>query len=348
MPDRFRVGLTHDFLRSDGSIGFGDIGLEMLDEAPDVEWEFLAEGGEELSAEQASLYDALIVLGPRVGAKTVGGADRLALVARFGVGYDNVDLEACAENGVAVTITPGGVRRPVASAILALLLALGHRLLIKDRIARSGRWEERLDHMGVGLTGRTLGSIGLGNIGREMFALAAPFGMRQLAHDPYAPPGTAAEAGTELVDLETLLRLSDFVVVNCALTPETYHLLDAGRLSLMKETAHLVNVARGPVVDQAALTEALRGGRIAGAGLDVFEKEPADPTDPIFSLPNVIAAPHALAWTDELALGNGRAACGSVLDVAAGRVPNDVINESVLDTAPFREKLGRYGEGGGA
>ena len=348
MPERFRVGLTRDFLRPDGSIGFGDIGLGVLDEAPGVEWEFLKEGGEELTPEQAGPYDALIVLGPRVSARTVGGADRLALVARFGVGYDNVDLEACTENGVAVTITPDGVRRPVASAILALLLALGHWLLIKDRIARSGRWEERLDHMGVGMTGRTLGSIGLGNIGREMFALAAPFGMHHLAHDPYAAPGTAAEAGVDLVDLETLLRLSDFVVVNCALTPETHHLLDAGRLSLMKETAHLVNVARGQIVDQAALTEALREGRIAGAGLDVFEGEPADPADPIFSLPNVIAAPHALAWTDELALGNGRAACKSVLDIAAGRVPDNVINKDVLDTALFREKLGRYGEGDGA
>ncbi len=196
MQRGFRVGLTRDFLRPDGTVGWGDIGLDRLDGAPGVEWEFLAEGGEELGARQVESYDALIVLGPRVSAMTVEGAGRLALVARFGVGYDSVDVEACTRNGVALTITPDGVRRPVASANVAFLLALAHKLFAKDRIARSGRWEERLDHMGVGLAGRTLGSVGLGNIGRETFRLARPFGMRHLAHDPYATPEAASEAGT--------------------------------------------------------------------------------------------------------------------------------------------------------
>ena len=345
MREGFRVGLTRDFLRPDGSIGWGDIGLEMLDEAPGVEWEYLADDDRERGAGQVRDYDALIVLGPCVGAATVEGAGRLTLIARFGVGYDNVDVEACTRSGVLLTITPDGVRRPVAASILALMLALGHKLLEKDRIARSGRWEDRLDHMGTGLTGKTLGSIGLGNIAREMFALAKPFGMRHLAHDPYAAPQAAA--GVDLVDLETLLRTSDFVAVNCALTPETRHLLDAGRLALMKPTAYLINTARGPIVDQAALTDALRGGRLAGAGIDVFEEEPADPEDPIFALPNVVAGPHALAWTDELALGNGRGACESVLDVAAGLVPKNVVNRGVLDTPLFRKKLARYAEGAG-
>ncbi len=121
------------------------------------------------------------------------------------------------------------------------------------------------------------------------------------------------------MDLETLLRESDFLTINCALTPETRHLIDAGRLALMKPTAYLINAARGPIVDQGSLAQALREGRLAGAGLDVFEREPEDPEDPIFGLSNVIAAPHALAWTDEMALGNGTGAIGSVLDVAAGR-----------------------------
>jgi phosphoglycerate dehydrogenase-like enzyme len=339
----FRVGLTRDFLREDGTIGWGDIGLGALDEADGLKWEFLPAGGQELTAEQVSSYDALIVLAPRVGPATVEGAERLAVVARFGVGYDNVDVEACTRNGVALTITPDGVRRPVAASILALLLALSHRLLIKDRMARDGRWEEKLDHMGTGLTGRTLGSVGLGNIGREMFALARPLEMRHLAHDPYATSEMAAEAGAELVGLEELLGASDFVTINCALTPDTHHLLDAGRLGLMKRSAFLINTARGQIVDQAALTGALVGGRIAGAALDVFEKEPADPEDPIFSLPNVICAPHALAWTDELALGNGRSACGSVLAVAAGRVPDNVVNAKVLDSPRWRKKLARFG-----
>jgi phosphoglycerate dehydrogenase-like enzyme len=339
----FRVGLTRDFLREDGTIGWGDIGLRALDEARGVSWEFLPEGGEELTAEQVSPYDAVILLAPNVGAATLEGTDRLALISRFGVGYDNVDVEACTRNGVILTITPEGVRRPVAASILTLLLALSHRLLVKDRIARGGHWDEKLDHMGVGLTGKTLGSIGLGNIGREMFALAKPLGMRHLAHDPYATSETVAESGAELVDLESLLGVSDFVAVNCALTPETRHLVDAGRLGLMKESAYLINTARGQIVDQAALTEALREGRIAGAGLDVFEEEPADPDDEIFTLPNVICAPHALAWTDELALGNGRSACESVLEVAAGRIPKNVVNHDVIDTPLLQDKLAGYG-----
>lgn len=343
MQEAFRVGLTRDFLREDGKIGWGDIGLGSLDEAKGVEWAFLPEGGHELTADQVRPYDALIVLAPRVTAATVGGADRLSLIARFGVGYDSVDVEACTRNGVILTITPDGVRRPVAASILTLLLVLGHRLQIKDRITRSGRWEERLDHMGTGLTGKTLGSIGLGNIGREMFKLARPLDMHHLAYDPYATPEMAADVGAELVDLEGLLGASDFVAVNCALTPETHHLLDAGRLALMKRSAFVINTARGQIVDQASLTEALREGRIAGAALDVFEEEPADPDDPIFSLPNVIATPHSLAWTDELALGNGRSACESVLDVAAGRAPKNVVNKDVLENALSQEKLSGYG-----
>ncbi|HEX5849567.1 MAG TPA: NAD(P)-dependent oxidoreductase, partial [Rubrobacter sp.] len=124
--------------------------------------------------------------------------------------------------------------------------------------------------------------------------------------------------------------------------PETHHLLDAGRLDLMKSTAFVINTSRGQIVDQAALTGALRAGRLAGAGLDVFEEEPADPNDPIFSLPNVVCAPHALAWTDELALGNGRSACESVLDVAAGRVPDNVVNREVLASPRWRDKLAMY------
>ena len=163
---------------------------------------------------------------------------------------------------------------------MALLLALSHKLLIKDRLTREGRWSEKLHHMGMGLTGRTLGVIGLGNIGRELCDLARPFGMRLVAFDPHVEPDVAVRAGVELMSLEDLLRESDFVCVCCALTPETRHLIDAERIALMKPTAYLINVARGPIIDQAALTEALRTGAIQGAGLDVFETEPVDPTGP--------------------------------------------------------------------
>jgi D-3-phosphoglycerate dehydrogenase len=339
MNDRFRVGITRDFLKPDGTVGFGDIGLGLLEADPGVAWEFLAEGTRELRADQVRGYDALLVLAPSVTAATLQGAERLAIVARFGVGYDNVDVAACTRAGVLLTITPDGVRRPVAAAVMTLLLALSHKLLIKDRLTRAGRWAEKLDHMGLGPTGRVLGVIGLGNIGREVFDLARPFGMRHLASDPYATAEVAASAGAELVPLEALLRQADFVVICCALTPETRHLIDGPRLALMKPSAYLINVARGPIVDQAALTAALQSGRIQGAGLDVFEREPIDPDDPLLALENVILAPHALCWTDECFRGIGRSACAGILEVAAGRAPGHVVNREVEREPRLVEKL---------
>jgi phosphoglycerate dehydrogenase-like enzyme len=339
----FRVGVTADFLKPDGLLAPSTVGLDLLSGVPGLHWQFLAEDTPELRPEQVRGLDALLVLAPRVSAASLEGADRLAVVARFGVGHDNVEVDACTRAGVLLTITPDAVRRPVAAAALTFVLALGHKLLVKDRLTRTGRWAEKLHHMGTGLTGRILGVVGLGNIGREVLALAAPLGMRHLAHDPYADPARAAASGAELVALETLLREADFVCLCCALTPQTRHLLNAERLALMKPTAYLVNVARGPVVDQAALTEALRQRRIAGAGLDVFEQEPPDPGDPLLSLDNVILAPHALCWTDECFRGIGQDACRSILDVAAGRAPRHVVNPAALEHTGLREKLRRYG-----
>jgi phosphoglycerate dehydrogenase-like enzyme len=327
----FRVGVTRDFLRPDGELGFGDIGLNLLEEQPGIAWEFLADNWPELPPEVGNEYDALLVLAPRVTAKTVDGCQRLKLVARFGVGYDNVDVPALTRNRVLLTITPDGVRRPVAASALAFLLALSHKIPQKDRLTRDGRWSEKLDYMGTGLTGRRLGVIGCGNTGRELFRLAAPLEMKHSTYDPYLSPDVAREAGIEWVSLEQLLAESDFVVVCCALTPDTHHLLDSHRLSLMKPTAYLINVARGPIVDQRALTTRLREGKLAGAALDVFEKEPPDLDDPLLQLDNVILAPHAICWTDELFLGNGRAACQSILDVAAGRSPKSIVNRIDLE-----------------
>src|SRR5437868_2875407 len=205
MSDVFRVGVTRDFLKPDGSVAFQNIGLDLLDRADGVSWEFLESWSPEVQPEQVRGLDALLVLAPNVTAATLAGADKLVLVARFGVGYDNVDVAACTRAGVLVTITPDGVRRPVATSVLAYMLALSLRMFDKDRLTRAGRWADKLDFMGTGLTGRTLGIIGLGNIGREIVRLARPLGMRHLAFDPYQ---SAAE-DVELVDLETLLRASD-------------------------------------------------------------------------------------------------------------------------------------------
>ncbi len=342
MPASFRLGITRDFLNADSSLGFGDIGLDVLAESPNLKHEFLPDSGTELPRDVADAYDALLVLAPRVSAATLESCRRLVLVARFGVGFDTVDLAACTRNNVLVTITPSGVRRPVAVSALTLILALSHKLLAKDRLTREGRWSEKLDFMGVGLTGRTLGLIGLGNIGREILRVTAPLEMRPVAFDPFITAEAARASGAELLSLDELLRQSDFVCICCALTPQTHHLLNAARLARMKPTAFLINVARGPIVDQTALTRLLQNRQIAGAALDVFEREPIDAKDPLLALDNVIVSPHAICWTDELFRGNGQAACRSILDVAAGRVPQDVVNREVLAQPGLKKKLARF------
>ena len=339
MSESFRVGLTADFFNADGEVGLGDIGLSLLTDAG-IDPERLPEANE-LTAEQVSGYDALLVLGSGVSAATLEGNERLAIVARFGVGYDKVDLEACTRHGVAVTTAPDGLRRPMATSALALLLALAHRIPEKDRLTRAGRWREKLDYMGTGLVGRTLGIVGLGNIGRELCALAEPFGLRRLAFDPKVEARDATAAGAELADLETLLGESDFVIIAAALTEASRGMIDAQAIAKMKPSAYLISISRGPIVDQAALTEALRSGAIKGAALDVFEQEPVDPSDPLLELDNVIVTPHGICFTDEFALGTGRSAIGGILEVATGRAPAHVVNSEVLERPELRAKLER-------
>jgi phosphoglycerate dehydrogenase-like enzyme len=343
--DVFRIGYARSFLTDDGSIGLGDVGLGLLEGVPGIEHEFLAERTGELRPEQVAGFDALVLLGERVTRATLAGADRLAVIARFGVGYDAIDVPACTEHGVVLTITPDGVRRPMATTILTFLLALHHRLLEKDRQTRAGvGFASRLSTMGYGLTGKLVGSIGVGNIGKEFFRLAQPLEMRFQAHDPYVRQEDVADLGVQLVDLETLLTTSDVVLVNCPLNEETHHLLDAERLALLKPSAFVISTARGPIVDQMALTEVLREKRIRGAALDVFEQEPVDPNDPILTLDNVILSPHGLAWTDEWVWLSGRSCIESMLAVATGVAPRYVVNRAVLETEGFASKLQKYAD----
>ena len=334
----FQVGLSPDIPQEDGRHRF-DFGLAALDEAEGVEWAPLpGEIGREVTAEQIRGLDGVMLWGMQLTEQTLEGADRLAVVARLGVGYDNVDVDACTERGIAVTITPDGVRRPMAATTLLLVLATGHKLLIKDQIAHSASWEDRWDHVGRGMTGRTLGLIGAGNIGIDAFRLARPLDMRHIAYDPFVSAETAAEEGFELVDLDTLLRTADFVVVLCPLNEQTQGLIGADQLALMKPTTYVINVARGPIIDEAALHAALSDGRIAGAGLDVFGQEPVDPANPLLQLDNVICTPHALGHTDEIFLGIGSSACRSVLAVAGGGIPDHIVNRAVLEHPRFRDR----------
>lgn len=336
----FEVALSGDFLRPDGSPSFPEFDLSPLKETEGLSLRFL-EPEAVLSAGQLEGLDALILLSHRIAAESFPGDGRLAVVARFGVGYDNVDVPACSENGCALVITPDGVRRPVAVSILTLLFALTGKLMVKDRLGRQGPegWAEKTKHNGLGLVGRTLGSLGLGNIGAEMFRVAAPFDMRFIAHDPFATPELAAELGVELVGLREVFERSDFLTVNCPLSAETHHLVNAERLAWMKPEAYLINTARGPIVDQAALTKVLAEGRIAGAGLDVLEQEPPDPNDPILTAENAIITPHALCWTDQIFEGNGAADVRAVLDVMAGRVPTGIVNNDILEHTGWRARL---------
>ena len=340
MSAPFRVALSGDFRKSDGSPVYPDFDLEPLRRAPNVEFLYL-EPRNPVEADQLKDFDALILLTQRFTKDSIHPNGRLAVVARFGVGYDTVDVEACTQAGIALVITPDGVRRPVAVSIITFILALSGKLIAKDRLTREAAagFAKRGEYMGMGLVGRTLGSIGIGNIGAELFRLIKPFDMKLIAHDPFADPKLAAELGVELVGLEDVFRRSDFVSVSCPLTPETRHLVSADRLALMKPTAYLINTARGPIVDQKALTRALAERRIAGAGLDVLEKEPPDANDPILKLDNVILAPHALCWTDQCFAGNGAADVRAVLDVQQGREPRAVVNRDVLERTTWRNRL---------
>jgi phosphoglycerate dehydrogenase-like enzyme len=224
-----------------------------------------------------------------------------------------------------LTNTPLAVRRPVAVATLTMIFALAGRLFQKDRLVRQGRWEARNDWMGLGLTKRTIGLVGAGGIGQELMRMAKPFFGRMLAADPYADAAQVASLGGELVGLDRLLGEADFVVVCCQLTHQTRHLIDAGALAKMKREAYLINMARGPVVDETALIAALNGKTIAGAGLDVFEQEPSPVGNPLLAMDNVVLAPHALCWTDECFDDIAASALQSIVDVSLGRPPKHVV-----------------------
>lgn len=335
----FRVALSGDFLRADGSPAYPMFDLSPLSAAGIAHAYVPARDGV-MAADDLAGFDALILLGHRFDGRSIPTDGRLGLVARFGVGYDNVDVEACSRAGIAVAITPDGVRRPVAVTVLTFMLALTSRLLVKDRLTREGPagWARRSEHMGTGLTGRVLGQLGIGNIGAEVFRLAAPLGMRFIAHDPFAPPGLARDLGVELVSIEDLFRQADVLSISVPLNEATNGLVGDRLLGLMKPSAFLINTARGPVIDEPALVRALQAGAIAGAGLDVFVEEPVAADHPLLRLDNVILSPHALCWTDECFAGNGAADIRAVLDISRGDVPKALVNPRVAEEPAFQSR----------
>lgn len=340
----FRVALSGAFQNDDGTAVFPMFDLSPLTNDAEVEFEYVAGIDGRMTAESLEDFDALVLLLEKFDANSIPKSNRLALIARFGVGFDTVDVEACKHAGIAVGITPNGVRRPVAVSVLTYILALSGKLLSKDALVRGGpsTFAQRADHMGIGLVGKTLGSIGLGNIGAEVFRMCAPFGMNLIAHDPYIDPSTAQSVNVELRDLETVFRESDFLTLNVPLNEETHHLANAARLALMKPSAYLINTSRGPVVDQAALVTALTQGIIAGAGLDVFDPEPPQSDDPLLKLDNVILTPHALCWTDQCFAGMGAQDLEHVFAIKNGEAPQALADPSVAHEPVFKRKLEHY------
>lgn len=338
----FRIGFSADFRREDGSPAFPDIGLSLLDGVSGITYDFLSEYRAEYVPEQLADYDVLISLKPRFTAQSLEGVSRLCAIGRCGVGYDNVDLNSCTEHGIAVYITPGGVVRPVAESILLLILALSHRLLQKDRLVRQGKWAESTQPLGREPRDRVVGTIGIGNIASEAMRLLKVLDVGQfLAFDPYASQQRADAMGVKLVSLEELLRHSDYVLVNCPLTPDTRGLIGPAQFAMMKPDAVLINTARGPIVNEAALIDALQIGQIAGAALDVFEKEPLSADSPLTSMDNVILTSHSIAWTEELFRDMGAIDCEGALAIYRGEVPRSIVNPKVLENPLFNEKLAR-------
>jgi phosphoglycerate dehydrogenase-like enzyme len=339
----FQVGFSADFLDDQGRLAFPDIGLNLLEGHQGLSHQFLHDYKSEYVPAQLADYDVLISLKPKVTAESLTGITRLCAIGRCGVGYDNVDLNACTDHGIAVYITPSGVVRPVAEAILLFVLALSHRLTIKDRQVRRGHWAESTRTLGREPRNRVVGTIGLGNIASEAVRLLRTLDVdRFLAFDPFATPAVAAKLGVELVSLENLLSTADYVLVNCPLTPQTRGLLGAEQFRLMKPDAVLINTARGPIVKQDALIEALQKGQIAGAALDVFEQEPLDSSSPLTRMENVILSSHSIAWTEELFRDMGRIDCMGALAVYRGDVPGNVVNPDVLSHPLFLKRLAHY------
>ena len=341
MP-KFLVGVTPDFAVEAKGLYEAQLAAKLA--AAQIAWELMPElPGNAVTPQIADRYDAIFALASWFRADGIQDCQRLAVIARWGVGYDRVDTEALTANGIALAITPNAVRTPVAEAIFTLLLAVAKNLRIQDQVTRAGQWRGALPRMGVNLRGRVLGSIGCGNIGKEMFRLAKPFGFaRLIAYDPFLMQAQVDELGVELVPLQTVMREADFVTVNAFLNEQTRGLIGERELRLMKPSACFINTARGPIVDQAALVRLLQDRAIAGAGLDVYETEPPPPDCPLFGLDNVILTPHALPWTEEIARDNSLEACDNIIAVSRGQSPPGLVNKAVLDHPQFKAKLAAH------
>ena len=261
-----------------------------------------------------------------IDASVIAAADRLKVIARYGVGFDRVDVAAATQRGMVVTNTPGVNSAAVAELTIGLMLALARRVCQANQAVRSGQWP-RIS--GVGLAGKTVGLVGFGSIGRETARRLSAFGCRVLVADPFVSPEVVSGCGAGMVSLDELLPVSDFVCLHAAATPVTAGMVNDSFLRKMKPGAFLVNTARGELIDEAALAHAIESGRLRGAALDCFCKEPPGSDHPLLQLPEVIVTPHTGAHTDEALNAMGRMALDACLAVLRGERPAHVVNPSV-------------------
>jgi len=276
---------------------------------------------------------------PLLQGAVINGLERCRAIIRVGIGYDSVDVAAATEEGILVCNVPDYCAEEVSDHAISLLLGAARHLARQDRSMRSGQWDRTLAKPAHRLRGRTLGLLGFGRTARGVALKVTGFQFNLLAHDPYIDREVFESYGVTPVGLVELLRSSDFLSVHVPLTESTFHLLGAKELAMMPQGAVLVNTARGPVIDQRALTRALREGPLAGAGLDVLEWEPPEWDDPLLKLDNVILTPHTAGYSEQSVADLYRLACQTAVEVLEGRLPNTVVNPEAVKRAQARWKF---------
>jgi len=314
--------------------------MKLLEEKFDVEvWTEEMPPPKEVLIEKVKNIDGLIcLLTEKIDKEVINAAGpRLRGICQVAVGYDNIDVEAATKKGIYVTNTPGVLTETTADYAFALLMATARRIAEADRYVRSGKWKIPWGLMmllGQDIWGKTIGIIGMGRIGTAVARRAKGMNMKILYYDVVRNEKAEKELGAKYVDLETLLKESDFVTLHVPLLPSTRHLINEERLKLMKKTACLINTSRGPVVDEKALYKALKEGWIWAAGLDVWEKEPTDPDNPLLKLDNVTASPHIASGSIATRTKMALMAVENMIAILEGKVPPNLVNKEVLKVRP--------------
>ncbi|MCX8170876.1 MAG: glyoxylate reductase [Candidatus Bathyarchaeota archaeon] len=315
-------------------------GLKKILERFDAEvWPEYGPPPKKVIVEKARDVDALVtLLSDRIDAEVFNAAPKLKIVAQMAAGFDNIDVEEATRRGIYVTNTPGVLTETTADFAWALLMAIARRVVEADRYVREGKWKVSWHPsmlLGRDVYGATLGLIGAGRIGSAVARRARCFNMRILYYDIVRNPQIEKEVGAIFVDLDTLLRESDFISIHVPLTKETYRLIDAEKLKLIKKTAYLINTSRGPVIDEKALYEALKEGRLAGAALDVFEREPLPADSPLLKLDNVILAPHIASASYETRSRMAEMVAENLIAFFDGKIPPNLVNPDVVKVKPL-------------